>query len=578
MDVRDALQRGLRAHLDGDHPAAEEIYEAILAADGACGDALNLLGVVRKSQGRIDEAIALLRRAVAVGPGAPAYWQNLGNALVAGQLLAEAAEAYERAVSLDAANPDLRAMLVDTLYRQAAACGDRERAKACLRRLLAVDEGHLDAIALLLSLLNFQGASDLAHRPWAFDRAGEAYRRLLGDLQEAAVLAHRAWAKAPTEARYQTLWSLCYWVIGDQDFVDSDPADAIRWVALGNGCRRQSRRAAAEHAYRTALAIRPGHPMAQFRLASLLLSCNRFDEADTLLRAIDAGHRGRQEAMRFSPDFIDFLRARPLPPSPVEITVGDGAGLMIFCACDGIYFDKFADRLLHSAHVNAGIDLRFHLHVINPPPDIDATIRRYRAFLDGMPITCSTERIAASDLGDSAKAIYASARFFLLPHLLAAYRKPILMLDVDTLVVGSLSGFAAAAGEGDFALICGGRDFCEPWEWMYAGQIYVNNTERALDYFSLVSRYVAHFIAEGRATWFLDQIALAACWSCGYRDRPRPQLIEMSNDITHQGMFIKDHLELPIPPEVLFWPSYASTGNSDGLNVLTTFQRYVIPE
>jgi tetratricopeptide (TPR) repeat protein len=576
LDIVATLQEGLRHHLAGDIAAAEQRYMSVLAVDGDCADALNLLGVIRKAQGRFDEAVRLMRRTVVLAPKAAAYWQNLGNALSSAQQMVESIDAYERAHALDPANADLRGLLAAALYRHAMECGDRALALARLRRTLEVAPLHLDAIAQLLTLLDFQGASDLAHRPWAVDTGSASYRALIANLQEGALLAHRAWEAEPTEARFQPLWTLGYWVIGEDDFVAGDPDDPIRWIALGNTRRRQARRSAAEYAYRRALALRPEHPVAQFRLASLLLSCNRFAEADDLLRAIDVRHPGRQEAMRFTPAFIDHLRGRPLPSPPV-LDVEDGPGLMIFAACDGLYFDRFADRLLHSAKVNAGQDVRFHLHVINPPPDIAATVHRFRAFLGEVPLACTTQRIDVDEMGQDARAIYAGSRFFLLPHLLAACGGPVLMLDIDTLVVGDLKGLVAAAAEGDFALVCGDRDHCEPWEWMYAGQILVNRTERSLHYFSLVSRYVHHFIAEGKAPWFLDQIALAACWWCGYQHRPRPHLIELSNDITHQGLFMKDGVELPIPPEVLLWPSYASTGAADGLNALATFQRYVIP-
>jgi len=575
--VAELLRTGLEAHLGGDQATAEERYGRALELDPHCADALNLLGVIRRTQGRVAEAVALLRRAVSARPDRPVYWHNLGNAHGSAGDLDDAVAAYDRALALGG-DAEVTKLLAEVLSVRAAAATDRAAARADLGRVVALAPDNLAAIDRLMALLDIDGVAGMTHRPWSIDAASPIYQAALTDLQTAAILAHRAWSLAPDAGRWRTAWQLANWVIGDDDFLAAAPADPMRWIGRGNLYRRQGRHGAAEHAYRRALELSPGHPLAGFRLALLLLVENRLAEADRLLRAVEGVQGGRHEVMRFDPAFFTALRNRAPPPPAAEMPILGKCDLVVFAACDGIYFERFADRLLHSIHANAGLDCRFHLHVINPPADLADTVAHYRRFLGGAAITFTTETVDAAALGDEARTYYAASRFLLLPHLLARVGAPVLALDVDTLVVGDLRGLLAASAEGDFALICGDPNYCDPWEWMYAGQILIRNGPAAEDYFGLVARYVAAHLGTGKTAWFLDQTALVATWHAGFDGRPRPRLIRLTNDVSHQGMFVKDGIEQPIPPEVLFWPCYASLGRADGLNVLSSFRRYAIPK
>lgn len=98
MSVQDALEYASREHRDGNHDQAEAIYHAILQAEPGNADALHLLGIIRAQQSRFDEAIDLIRQAIASNP-LPGYYANLamvyqnsGNAAEAEACLAEARE------------------------------------------------------------------------------------------------------------------------------------------------------------------------------------------------------------------------------------------------------------------------------------------------------------------------------------------------------------------------------------------------------------------------------------------------------------------------------------------------------
>ena len=64
------------------------------------------LGAALQSQGRLDEAAAHYRRAIALRPDYAAAYSNLGTALRAQGRLDEAVATYERAIALQPDFPD----------------------------------------------------------------------------------------------------------------------------------------------------------------------------------------------------------------------------------------------------------------------------------------------------------------------------------------------------------------------------------------------------------------------------------------------------------------------------------------
>lgn len=76
MSVHDALQYASSEHRAGNVEQAEAVYQAVLQAEPGNADALHLLGILRAQQSRLDEAIDLIRQAVASNP-LPGYYSNL---------------------------------------------------------------------------------------------------------------------------------------------------------------------------------------------------------------------------------------------------------------------------------------------------------------------------------------------------------------------------------------------------------------------------------------------------------------------------------------------------------------------
>jgi tetratricopeptide (TPR) repeat protein len=79
---------------------AEEEFRKVLAADGHNAPALNYYGYMLADRGvRLDEAVALIQRALAEEPGSSAYLDSLGWAYYKQNHLAEAEQTLERAAA-----------------------------------------------------------------------------------------------------------------------------------------------------------------------------------------------------------------------------------------------------------------------------------------------------------------------------------------------------------------------------------------------------------------------------------------------------------------------------------------------
>ena len=99
-----ALQAGMRRHQAGALAQAEAHYREAIVHDPGNADALHYLGVACSQQGRHDEAIALIGRALALVPPFAAMHLNLGNAFLGAHRAEEAVAAFHGALALEPGN------------------------------------------------------------------------------------------------------------------------------------------------------------------------------------------------------------------------------------------------------------------------------------------------------------------------------------------------------------------------------------------------------------------------------------------------------------------------------------------
>ena len=141
IEAQSLLQQAFEAHRRGQLALAARGYEAVLACDPQQLDALHLLGVVRRRQGRAGEAESLIRRALALNPGLTAAQYNLGNLLNDLGRYSEAIEAFRQAVAQDG-------LYVDAWYGMGNAqreLGDLSGAASSFGKAIELDPRHMQS-------------------------------------------------------------------------------------------------------------------------------------------------------------------------------------------------------------------------------------------------------------------------------------------------------------------------------------------------------------------------------------------------------------------------------------------------
>jgi hypothetical protein len=126
------MGNALQLHRAGRFSEAEKIYLQILTIDAHQADSLHLLGMIAFQGGRHEQAVQLIRRAIAIHEKGAAYHSNLGTVLQAQGMLDDAATSYERALALKPDLAEVHTNLGNILQLQ-----DRvEEAVACHERAL----------------------------------------------------------------------------------------------------------------------------------------------------------------------------------------------------------------------------------------------------------------------------------------------------------------------------------------------------------------------------------------------------------------------------------------------------------
>ncbi|HDR8991201.1 TPA: tetratricopeptide repeat protein [Burkholderia vietnamiensis] len=309
----------------------------------------NNLGNMLRECGRLDDAIAHYRRAVALRPDYPEAHNNLGNALRDAREPAAAMQSCSRAIELRPgyaqAYNNLGNVLQDLGELDAAAASYGKaiafhptyaEAHSNLGNVLRAQERHADAVVHYRRALELNSALRVAHRGLAaalratedFHGALEHARaglepddaeghcalgrslRSVNDFDGAARLFERAleidpgyapaWCRLGElrcqQGEYEEAVRLC------RRAVELDPELADAYNFLGLGYHNLDRMAAAELSHRHAIDLNPDDADAHHNLAAVLFRLDRLDEAM---------------------DEFEVARALGIDPMKIRLTLGD---------------------------------------------------------------------------------------------------------------------------------------------------------------------------------------------------------------------------------------------------------------
>ncbi len=258
--VGEVLALALGRHQAGDLAEAERLYRQVVQTDPSQADAFHLLGVLALQTGRHEQAVAFLRRAIALRPADPAFHCNLATASKALGRLDEAVAGYREALRLQPDFPDALCNLGNTLAEQ----DNHDEAAACYQEALRLRPGQAEVHCKL-------GNSLALREKW--DQAAANYRRAL-ELRPDHIQALLGLGLVLQEQGKLTR-AIEYF----QQVLRRNPALAVAHFRLARVFADLARFDEAEASYREVLRLEPGNADALNRLGGVLNSMGLVDEA-----------------------------------------------------------------------------------------------------------------------------------------------------------------------------------------------------------------------------------------------------------------------------------------------------------
>lgn len=181
---------------------ADAALDAFMHRHPDDAEGMHFQGILRHAQGRGDEALALLHRALTSAPHDAGHWNNYANVLLEQQHIDDATQAYETSVRIAGDDPSAAHALnnLSTVHRRGHRLSDAE---SCARRAVALNPNDGDAWYNLSLALMAQGrvqdglhANSMAITRWPrhTQSRDQVIRALvlLGEREQAAKL-YREW-------------------------------------------------------------------------------------------------------------------------------------------------------------------------------------------------------------------------------------------------------------------------------------------------------------------------------------------------------------------------------------------------
>ena len=268
---------------------AEAWYRRLLLAEGDQADALHLLGLIVHQRGAGEEAVALLRKAIAAKPSIAFFHDNLGIVLHEQGRLGEAIAEHRRALALQ---PD-SAVTHHNLGNALRVQGDWEGALAAYREALRIDPGLAEAHAHLGNVL---------HQMGRFREAIAALQQAVA-LKPGYIMAHHNLGTALLADRQFDAAIAAY-----RQVLEWAPQLALAHNNLGNALKEKGLVDEAIAAYRRAVEADPEQALALNNLANTLKDRGEIEAAIALYRRAVASpgatatiHSNYLTALHYSP-------------------------------------------------------------------------------------------------------------------------------------------------------------------------------------------------------------------------------------------------------------------------------------
>lgn len=258
---------------------SESLFEHALEVTGDNDVAQFNLGLVRRSEGRLDEALAHYERAVKIRPAYAEAQNNIAEILIANNQMADALPHLAEALQL---RPDLVDANVN-LGIARAAIGQLDAAEAAFRSAVRLAPDNVPALEGLGTTLSQLGRPDEGI-PFLADAARLEPGQPAPHAGLAAALA-RAGRGDDARAEFSTAIRL-------------QPGNPQAHFDLGTLLAGQDRLGEAASEFAEAVRLKPDYTKARVNLGSALASLGRYDEAIAQFT----------EALRLQPDLAEARR------------------------------------------------------------------------------------------------------------------------------------------------------------------------------------------------------------------------------------------------------------------------------
>ena len=182
---------------------------------------------------------------------------------------------------------------------------------------------------------------------------------------------------------------------------------------------------------------------------------------------------------------------------------------VFLCAANNLYFNQFGEGFAASVAA-LGLPVVLHFHVLNPD---EASWRLIAALSEGDRSPLAID-VSTAILPEAAGATWFScSRFLAAPALIAAYRKPLWLFDIDLELTPALATLVRAVTEfgPDAALDVGVFDTgrYEPASRFSAATVYLGAGSGSRRFLALLERFLRpRLTLPLNVSWMLDQAAL----------------------------------------------------------------------
>ncbi len=419
-------------------------------------------------------------------------------------------------------NPSQKESEIEAVAMQALQRGEIDRARGLCDAMLAENPDSPTGLRLL-------GLVHMLERH--YEAAIEAFTRSAESLPELGTLINLTTCLTKVGALERAIAS-------GRAAISMAPASVPAHLGLALALHGMQRMDEALAEVEEAERLSPGNPAVAVRRGAIRAHLGEYDAAERDFALPGAANAAPPcQAVRFNRAFYDALDAAAQSPAPepahlMSMGSTEKARYVVYVGCNADYFCKYGVVFVNSYAANSAVGNALHLHIIDPHERFNQALSDVARRLPTLNLVVTTERApldAAADPGNT-RTYYASARFIQLAGLLAHYRKPMLMFDVDAIVEAPLDRLLDHVGDRDLGLVLR-EPVDSPWLDIIAYIVGARPTPAALEYLRRVRGYILHFLQRRQMPWGLDQTALYCALKMMQRFDKTPRVAWFSRDL-----------------------------------------------